>query len=352
MHNIKGITKLMELFSQKNKKALWLGVGIVALVLIALMLIGSFFDYNIAHAVGVEQFSFFYIAFGMVFESLGFLPAILVNCVLFASLVMVCKKKGFKILFRILLIAFLAGGIYCAIFWMLANHGIRLHDRSSIHHGIAGSISTMVGVALSFPFLAFFKRFDQDTLRKLIYILCIGLVLGILANSTTGLMQTLWGRHRFYSILNYQNSYLYNPQNPAIFYSPWTAPFGRVALPEGLQGYGFSTTSFPSLHASSVVSIIMLPLAALVLGFKKRNLYICWAIAGVMLFCVPLSRMVLRWHFLTDVVFSLIVGLVAFVIGILIVDFALGDRMKKFVNNQDEVSDLMEVNAAESAVSN
>ncbi|MCL2847229.1 MAG: phosphatase PAP2 family protein [Firmicutes bacterium] len=332
----------MELFSQKNKKVLWISIGAVAIFLTVLMIIGSFFDYQIAHAVGVEQFSFFYIAFGMFFEGLGFLPAILVNASLFATLVIVCKKKGFRILFRILLIVFLTGGVYCAIFWMLANHGIRLSDRSSIHHGISGGVSTVLGVILSFPFIKFFKKFDNDTHKKLIYVLCIGAVLGFLANATTGIMQPFWGRHRFYSILNYRDSALYNSLNPEIYYSPWFAPFGRIALPEGLQGYGFSTTSFPSMHASSVSSMIMLVLAGWVLGFNKKKMNILWVVTIVMLVAVPLSRMVLRWHFLTDVVFSLIIGLVSFIIGILVIDYGFGKKMKKFVNEpiDNDVSEL------------
>jgi len=311
----------MELLSKKNKNILWLSIGAVAIFLVILMIIGSFFDYQIAHGIGVDRFSFFYIAFGMTFEMLGFLPAILVDASLLAVLSLYATRKRFKIIFHIGSAMFLAGGVYCAIFWTLANHGIRLHPTSSgIHHGIAGGVSTIVGAGLSFPFIRFFRSFSRQDQRKLIYVLAIGAVMATLANATSGIMQILWGRYRFYAILDY-----YVP-----FYTPWFRPFGRVGTAEG-----FGSTSFPSLHATSVASMIMLPLAGLMLNAGKKKMNIFWAITVVMLFCVPLSRMVLRWHFLTDVTFSLIIGLISFVIGILVIDFIFGERFKKFINESE-----------------
>ena len=311
----------MELFSTKNKRLLWIIVGAVAALLIVLMLIGTFLDYQIAHGVGVDRFSFFYIAFGMTNEALGFLPAILVDASLLAVLSLYAVRKKFKIPFHIGVAAFLAGGVYCAVFWTLANHGIRLHERSSIHHGIAGGVSTVVGAALSFPFIKFFKRFSRSDMRKLIYILAIGAVMATLANATSGIMQMLWGRYRFHAIVDYDIP----------FFTRWYRPFGRGGTAEG-----FGSTSFPSLHATSVTSIIMLPLSGLILKASKKKMITFWIIAGVMLFCVPLSRMVLRWHFLTDVTFSLFIGLVSFIIGILIIDFAFGKRFLKFINSNED----------------
>jgi len=311
----------MELLSQKNKKPLWISVIVVAVVLIVLMIIGSFFDYQIAHGVGVERFSFFYIAFGMVFEGLGFLPAILVDASLFAVLFIYAKRKGFKVLFRVLCTMFLIGGVYCAIFWTLANHGLRIHESSSIHHGVAGGISTLVGITVSFPFVNLFRKLPRLTLRKLIYILAIGAIMAFLANATSAVMQMLWGRYRFYAIQNYY---------PNLPFTPWYRPFGRSDTV--IEGYGFSATSFPSMHASSVTSMVMLPLVGLVLSFNKKKMNILWVVTIIMLISVPLSRMVLSWHFLTDVVFSMIIGLISFIIGVLIIDYAFGNKMKKFLN--------------------
>ena len=301
----------MELFSTKNKKLLWIIIGAIAALLVVLMLIGTFLDYRIAHGIGVDRFSFFYIAFGMTFEVLGFLPAILVDASLLAVLSLYAFRKRFKIAFH----------IGCAVFWTLANHGIRLHERSSIHHGIAGGVSTVVGAILSFPFIKFFKRFSRSDMRKLIYILAIGAVMATLANAASGIMQMLWGRYRFYAIIEYD----------VPFFTRWYRPFGRGGTAEG-----FGSTSFPSLHATSVASIVMLPLSGLTLKANKNKMMTFWIIAGVMLLCVPLSRMVLRWHFLTYVTFSLLIGLLSFTIGILVIDFAFGKRFLKFVNNSED----------------
>jgi len=309
----------LELFSTANKKILFIGLAVATLFLTAMFLIGTFLDYQIAHGVGVDQFTFFYIAFGMVFEALGFLPAIAVNVTLFAILVNFFKRKHFKILSRIGCIAFLAGAVYCAVFWTLANHGIRISDRSSVHHGVAGGISTAVAIGVSFPFVRLFRKLPDLTMRRLIYILLIGLVMGTIANSTSAIMQMFWGRYRFYAIVNYDIP----------FFTPWYQPFGRSGTAEG-----FGSTSFPSLHATSVTSMIILMLVGWSLGKHKhkKTWIILWSTVAVMLLAVPLSRMVLRWHFLTDVTFSLIIGLVSFIIGIVVVDLLLGKKMKAFIN--------------------
>jgi len=322
----------MQLFSTANKKVLLIGVGIAAAVLIALFLIGTFRDYYIAHAVGVDRFSFFYIAYGMLFEALGFLPATLVNAALFAILVNFVKRKHLKVFSRIGCIAFLTGAVYCAIFWTLSNHGIRISDRSSIHHGVAGGLSTMAGVGLSFPLIIFFKRLPDLTMRRLIYVLLIGLVMGTIANATSAIMQMLWGRYRFHAILAYDIPY----------FTPWFRPFGRGGTAEG-----FGSTSFPSIHATSVSSMIILMLVGWALGWHKRkkNWIILWVITGVMLFSVPMSRMVLRWHFLTDVVFSLIIGLISFIIGVVVIDLLLGKKMKEFINPPNATDNNSDINA-------
>jgi|GEM_PF-1461595 len=313
----------MSLFSTANKKVIWITVAAIAAFLIVLMIIGTFLDYEIAHWVGVERFSFFYITFGMTMEALGFLPAILVDASLLAVLFLYVKRKRFKVLTRAGCIAFLAGGVYCAIFWTLANHDIRIHASSSIHHGVAGTLSMLAGAALSFPFIALFKKLPRVTLRRLIYILLIGAVMAILANSISGLMQATWGRYRFYAIVRYDIP----------FFSRWYNPMGRGGTAEG-----FGSTSFPSLHATSVTSMIMVMLVAWTLGQhkNKERWAILWFITATMLAFVPLSRMVLKWHFLTDVVFSLFIGLVSFVVGILVIDFALGKKMLKFINDTQE----------------
>jgi len=313
---------LKNLFFKQHSKTLWISVGAVAAFLITLMLIGTFFDYEIAHAVGVEQFSFFYIAFGMTFEALGFLPAILVDAALLAVICVYASRKRIKIPCHIGCAMFLAGGVYCAIFWTLANHGIRLHPTSSgIHHGIAGGVSTLVGAGLSFPFIRMFKKLPRLTMRKLIYILSIGAIMAILANAAAGIMQPLWGRYRFYAIIRYDIPY----------FTPWHSPIGRSGTADG-----FGSTSFPSLHASSVTSMIMLAMTGLVMGFSKKKMGIMWAVTALMLFCVPFSRMVLRWHFLTDVTFSLFLGLIAFVIGVLIIDYGFNKKMLEFVNKKED----------------
>jgi len=306
----------MELISKSHKKLIWSIVGGVAIVLIALMIIGSFWDLQIAEAFAVGERGFIYFGFGMGFEVLGFLPAILVNACLFAALSVFVKKKWLKILFHVLVAMHLIGAVYCAIFWTLSNHDMGLRT------AIAAPIFVTLGVALSFPLIMLFKRIEPSKLKVLIYILVIGVIMGTIANAAAGIMQIFWGRYRFFEV----------SQNGLPF-TQWFAPFGRS---DAAAGHG--ATSFPSLHASSVTSIIVLVMAGWALAIKKPLKITFAVIAAVLLVCVPLSRMVLGWHYLTDVAFSLILGLVAFVIALLLADLVFGKKFKNFINGNNKVA--------------
>ncbi|MCL2556393.1 MAG: phosphatase PAP2 family protein [Firmicutes bacterium] len=307
----------MKLLSEelKGKKKPLIIICAVAGLLLALMIIGTFLDYQIAHAVTAPYRGFLYYAFGMTFEFLGFLPAILVNVSLFAVLSVYSKKKCWKIAFHIFTAASLAGAVFCAVFWTLDNHGY------GVSGVIAGPIVAVAGAALSFPVILFFKRFDEIKLKKLIYILAIAAVLGSLTNLVVGVMQVFWGRYRFYQVT--QNGFPYGP---------WYRPIGRGGDAESRHG----SNSFPSLHAASVCSTIALVLAAWVLKTKKSTFITFGVITGAMLILVPLSRMVLGWHYLTDVIFALIVGLIALVAAVIIIDKGFGKKFKRFLNGDDE----------------
>ena len=306
----------MDLISNTHKRLLWCLVGGVAFLLVALMVIGSFWDYQIAHAFTAPHRGVAYFAFGMTFEVLGFVTAIMVNVSLFAALSVFVKRKWLKILFHVLTAMTLIGAVYAGVFWTLSNHGF------GVRSFIAAPISTAIGVALSFPTIMLFKRLNNVKLRRIIYILAIGAVLGSIANSVSGVMQLFWGRYRFFEV--YENG---------LPFTQWFQPFGRSSAAEG-----HGATSFPSLHATSVVSTITLVLAGWALMVKRPTAIVFAVTTAILLVCVPVSRMVLGWHYLTDVTFSLIIGLVAFVIAVLVIDKAFGSKFKNFINKDEEVA--------------
>jgi len=304
----------MNLLSQSHKKLLFRRSSQILLLLILLMTVGTVFDLQIAEFVGAAYRGFWYFAFGVTFEVLGFLPAILVNACLFATLGAYAKTQPIKILFHVLCAKALLGAVFCAVFWTMANHSVDVRTSISV------PISLTVGAVLSFPFMKFFRRFDEMALKRLIYLLTIGLVMGTLANLATGVLQVFWGRYRFFEVT--ENS---------LPFTQWFQPFGRS---EAAQGHG--ATSFPSLHASSVASMIILPLASMALEVKASTKKRLTILAVVMIVAVSLSRMILRWHYLTDVTFSLIIATIAFIMAVLIIDGAFGAKFQKFINNRGE----------------
>jgi len=321
----------------KGKKLPLIIVCATAFVLLILMIIGTFFDYEIAHVITAPYRGLAYYAFGMGFEVLGFLPAILVNVSLFAVLSVYSVKKGWKIAHHIFTAMTLAGAVFCAVFWTLDNHGY------GVHRAVVGSVVTLAGIGLSFPVIIFFKRFDREKQKKIIYVLVIAAVLGSLANMMSGIMQPLWGRYRFYQIgyeyirCSYTGDYI-RINRP---YMPWYRPMGRDGTAESRHG----NYSFPSMHATSAASAVALILVAWVLNVKKSTFIVFTITAFALFFLVPLSRMVLGWHFLTDVVFSMILGLVAFICAVLIIDKGFGKKFRRFLNEENSGHTNNDVNA-------
>jgi len=305
---------MTKLYSEAFKKPLMWVLSGTAVLLGALMVIGTFWDLEIAQAVAVSPHGFLYYAFGVGFEFLGFWPAILVDAGLFLALSIFAKKKVFKIAFIVLASMFMIGGVFGSVFFTLSNHG------HSMSRAISGTISFFAGSGLTFGFWWLLNKSDRVTLKRLTYILAIGAIMAFFTNLTAFLMQVFWGRYRFYVVEGYGAPF-----------TQWFRPFGRGGTAEDF----FGSNSFPSIHAASVASIAMLLPIAWALKAKKSTRIIFAVITIVMLICVPLSRMVLSWHYLTDVVFSLIVGLVFFVISLLVIDKLFGERFKKFLSDTE-----------------
>ena len=315
----------MEFITSKYKRMITLSLLIFGGTLLTLFIFGTFWDYQIAGGMMADHGGGAYWAFGIPLEVLGFLPAILVNVALFMALSVHCKKRVYKVLFFILGYNFLAGAIFCSVFWTMSNHYIA--DLSS---SVAFGISAGIALPLSFPVrLLFTKIKNEQTMRRLVYVLGIGFIMASFTNLITGVMQVTWGRYRFFEVVNNNRTF-----------TEWFRPFGRIS---GFEGHG--ATSFPSLHASSVMSMMVLPMVGWALGSKRNTMRILWIISAVMLICVPISRMVLGWHYLTDVMFSMIIGVLMFALAMFIVHKLFRNKVGNFLGIQkSNTQDIKEGN--------
>ena len=206
----------MELITKAGKRTLIIAMPAIAVFVVALILIGTFFDYQIANWIGFTSNTFMYWGFGFVFEVLGMLPAILVNIFFFMALSVFFKRMPLRVLFHILSAFFLVGAVWAGIFWPISNH------ITSVRSFISLPIAMVVGVGLSFPLRLLFKRFSDQTLRRLIYILLVGWIMGTLANAVSGSMQALWGRYRHHTVVDYGTTFTH-----------WFQPIGRTGTAEG-----------------------------------------------------------------------------------------------------------------------
>jgi len=299
-----------KLYLKNHKKSLIWILSSVGLTLIVLMLIGTFFDYQIANFVAVEQHGFLYYAFGVSFEFLAFWPAILVNVGLFTALALLFKKIILKILFYGLSGIHMIGGVFGSVFFTLSNHD------HSVSLAISLPISFIIGIALTFLLWFLMKRLNSNILRRVIYILVIGAIVALTTNLLAFILQVFWGRYRFYVVYEYGAPF-----------QEWFRPMGRGGSAEDL----FGSNSFPSIHSASVSLIAILIPLGWAMKVKRPTQISFIVVAVVMFICGPFARMVLSWHYLTDVVFSLIIALLMFIITLLVVDYLFKKQFEKFI---------------------
>lgn len=281
---------ISEVLKRKRNTALIFRISIIS-VLAILIIVFTFFDEQASKAVYMGENAFL-VGFAYLFYAIGYLPAILVEAVLFACCYNIVKSKGLKALFAFLTYSAVCGAVF-TIFLIFDDVSLTVILPVACGAALVGTPALIFGAS----------RLKTGTLREVFYVLLIGAVMATLMIVVLAPLQQFWGRDRYFSVLSGSGNY-----------TAWY-------LPQGLSGV-IDNRSFPSMHAGSAFSMVVLMIIALRMNLPKWLRITLVSAAALILVCIPLSRVIMGWHYMTDVLFGLLIAYGTGELGLL-----LGDKI-------------------------
>lgn len=252
---------------------------IVVVTLLAMLGVGSFFDFQISSALYDPNN-----VYGIFFASFGQVPAML--CWSFGGVILVRLAKDKNIFIKIL--AFVG----CALFNLLALAALTFDPYQYIKVlpiAVCFVIALIIAGVSNYAFYKATENTSKEDLKKLCIVL-IGAML--LSNIIVNIVKVPWSRPRMRMIA----------EQPLASFQPWWV-IGCEAR-EALMALGVASEefkSFPSGHACCAACMMLLCVLPLVSEKMKGKENILFAIGFGFPLLVALARIIAGAHFLTDV---------------------------------------------------
>lgn len=301
-----------------SKKSI-IALSSCAAAFIVVLAVATFFDLqiNIALANSESVFGQFFALFG---EATAWAVAPVAAVILFQA---VTNDNKYRHYLRALWLIVLIAGWYFLVDYFF--------DEIAIN--IKCEILYVLTFTLGFSALSIFATYkiDKQIMKKLVIFASFMLVALALSQIMTTFMKKIWSRQRFRNM----------PENDYSGFSNWYKPnwFKKGNGGAFVSDYAGAEDSdafksFPSGHTSAAAMsflVIMLPEL-----FDKLKKYKVWfyVIPAIYTVAVALSRIVLRAHFLSDVLFGGTIGIASVFIAKLIV---YSVRKKIIEKNKAEV---------------
>ena len=290
--------------SQEQRSLLTRGMGIFAVVLVVLLAVGTFADYQIAQAVYTPGNPL------VIFVStLGLFPMVYPVCFFLGVLAQRCLASRKPPVLRIVGVVLCV--VLAALFGALITRSV-LSVRDGFG-GIAGGelsalarmgIGAVIGIALcALGFYAAKGNDAEDLARRMLMVV----VVLVVSFAAVEIVKNAMARPRPRVVLaGYEG----------IEFSPWYLAFSgakELMAALGLENDAFR--SFPSGHSLQAASLLAVFYGlSLVYPGLRQKLGIVLAVEIVFALVVMSCRMVLGAHFLSDVSMGALVSVVAFLI--------------------------------------
>lgn len=290
--------------SQEQRAFLMRGMGVFAIVLVALLAVGTFADYQIAQSLYTPGNPF------VIFVStLGLIPTAYPACFLLGVLMQRSLASHRTLLVRI------AGVVVCVV---LAAFFGALITRAllSVRDGFGGmvgaelptavrmGIGAVVGAGLCALGFGAGKTNDAKDLARRVLIVIVVLVVSYVA---VEIVKNLMARPRPFVLL---------AGHEGIDFCPWYQKGSGVE--EAMATYGLEKDafkSFPSGHSVQAAALLASFYGlSLVYPDLQKRLGIALAVEIVFALVIMTCRMVLGAHFLSDVSMGALVSVVAFLV--------------------------------------
>ena len=285
----------------KNEKELLRKVlyGIVA-VFAVLLLVGTFCDFQLTSALYVQDQ-----ALAQLISAVGLQPLAPPLCILLGALVQRHLAGSRSIIFKVLIcIALVLAGCYSFAEMMksfLSYDGIGPLLPFEVSKDVSRGLGAILGLVLMVVgYRSALKNDDEKLMQRLVVTVLLLVGVFIFSEIIKGFMHR--PRHRTI-VLGYEG----------IEFQPWYLPFhGHKELTEMYQLSSDAFKSFPSGHCiqTGAAVISFYGLAALYPALRSK-----WGVATVvfiaLVLCVPISRLVLGAHYLSDVAVGIVLSALA-----------------------------------------
>ena len=273
----------------------------VSVILIAMTIFGSVFDFEIANAIYIGQTPSENL-FGIIVSYIGIIPTFVGWSFLGASILCLSKKQVEKPTKRRWLTVLAVLLFVISFFYFCTTLYVSNLNAFKVHFAVAYPLgSAILFVAAYFGYKLSQKSEDSELLKKTLFLVAISLVTLLIISATKELMC----RPRFRFVLA--------ADNIEYFKNWWQS--GReikTSLGMGIESDEFA--SLPSGHSAySMFAIFMFPaLSEYIRGIKKFKIYL-FGLGFAWWVITALSRLSLGAHYLTDVTIAGLVTILAYI---------------------------------------
>lgn len=262
----------MKVFTKKQCTSIFISI-------VCLIIVGSFFDYQISQAVFYPD-SFI----GMICASYGQLPAMLCMSIAGVLLIRMCQyqHKIIKMIFY----------LSCLVLHVFAIMGIAMDPMLYIKDmSIALSVVIAFVIVGCVDFLVFkyTKNTDREAIKKFIILILLVMFLEIVI---INIIKIPWSRPRMRMI---------STQSEATFQPWWVIGCENrdYLLSIGVLKEEFK--SFPSGHTGNAACALLLGMLPMIISCLKGKENVLFYLGIIFTIIIAVSRIVMGAHFLTDV---------------------------------------------------
>lgn len=271
---------------------------ILSISLIVLIVVGSFFDYEISNLVYFGKHLNENL-FGIIFSYIGVMPTFIGWSFLGSSIIFLsnrCKNKKWLIALSILLL--LLAFLYFCNTIMLVNQGA-----FAVHWAIAYSIGLVIILcSVYFGYIMAKNSDNDDLLKKILFYVAVSLFMMVL----TMVSKEIMARPRF--------RFVYEMSNPSYFRNWWQSGHDiKNSLNVVILNDEF--TSLPSGHSSfAMFAIFMFPLIADYNKKIEKYRSFLFIIGIIWWALTAFARITIGAHYLTDVCFGGLITIIAYIV--------------------------------------
>lgn len=266
-------------------------ISLIAALFVVLMVIGSFFDYQISSAVYNEKN-----AYGIFFAAFGEVPAMLLLGVAGTLLIKIASKKH--------MISFILSWVFGILLNGLAFMAIMVLP--GLYMNIPKVVGFLIALVLVIGADVLILKMCRDTDRAILKKVVLLFVLTpILEMVIINIIKVPWARPRMRMI---------SVEPEAAFQSWWIVGSG---MKEKLMALGVAAEefkSFPSGHTGNAACTLLLSVFPVFCGKLRGKENLLFGIGVVFTLMVAFSRIIMGAHFVTDVSVGMMVTFIVIIV--------------------------------------